>query len=1554
MVGFISRSVIILACLLILQAAPAAMPDRITFGDSVAPLPVAIAATRQAMAQTTLVDTMEFGIALRMRDFAGLQARVANGEIISRAELENAYLPLQADYDAIVAWLEGEGFTITQHDPSRLIVYASGTLDKIQASLQTTLVNVTSEGTLYHAAVAAPSLPFSIATPVLGINGLQPFRHRRTQPVLAPQTANKPPYLVSEILTAYNGKNLGVTGANQKIAILIDTTAKDTDMTAFWAANGISQSLTNIEKINVNGGTLPAVSGEETLDEQWTSGIAPGAKIRVYASRTLSDADLDKCFQRIINDLPTQPQLHQLSISLGLGETYSTSAQLTTDAQLLASIASGGVSIFVSSGDNGSTPSSAGDSTGPLQVEYYSSDVSVTSVGGTSLNVNSTTGQRTSETAWSGSGGGVSGQFARPSWQTGTGVPAGTKRVTPDVCFAADPNTGAYVYLNGSVNQYGGTSWSAPSWAGICALINEARANAGKPPLGLLNPSLYPLIGTSNFIDITSGSNALGTNAGGKYSAVAGYDQVTGIGSPNIANLLTTLVGQATPAPIVTSFTPTSGVQNTSVVITGSNFSSATAVTFNGTSTTFTVNSSTQITTSVPAGATTGPISVTTPAGTGTSAASFTVNAGNPAPLISGFNPLFGISGTSVVITGSSFTGATAVAFNGTAATFSVNSATQITTTVPTGATSGAVTVTTPSGTATSPAIFTVLTGSGVPTVTSFTPTSGAVGGTVVITGTNFVNVTSVTFNGTASASVTVNSPTQITASVPTGATSGTISVVTGLGTGTSGSSFTVLSSAAGPVVISQVYGGGGIAGATYKNDCVELYNRSASAVSLANYSIQYASSTGTAWTAIPLSGTIQPGHYFLVQGTSSGTVGASLPTPDVSNASLSMSSTKGKLALMSTQTAITSGTSSPIGLAALVDFVGYGSADAYEGTGPAPTISATTADFRAGAGATDTGDNASDFSATTPNPRNSSSGSSSVDLTVAKTHSGSFVQGDVGRTYSITVSNAGSAASSGTVTLVDTLPSGLTATDISGTGWTTNLGTLTCTRTDSLAAGASYPSITLTVNVSATAPASVTNTATVSGGGDSSTGNNAASDVTTISTSGGGTGGTPTVLASWDVSGQTTYGTSPLAATTSDSNVTVGSLTRGSGLTISGTAATRAWGGNGFDATSEANAITASDFATFAITGKSGYTTSITSISKFDYRRSTTGPPSGELQYQIGSGAFVDAAAISYSSTSSSGASLAAIDLSGISALQNVAAGTAVTFRIVNWGASTSTGTWYIYDVGNSTAADFAVTGTVTPVVTTFPDLTISKSHSGTFTQGDTSRTYTLTVTNSGNATTSGTVSVIDTVPSGLVATGISGTGWTATGGTFGVNRSDALAAGASYPPITVTVDVATNAAASVTNSATVAGGGETNTANDSASDPTTITALTPSQAWRLQWFGDSSNSGAGADGVITAGDGLTNLQKYAFDMNPFVPSVSPVTYDMNSGFLRGSTPKNASATDITIGFEVTGDLKTSASWTTSGITIDQNTATLLQAHDNTPLGGTTPRFMRLRVTRP
>ena len=532
------------------------MSERKLFPDSVTPLPSTPGLTPEGLAVNAMTtehpdETMNihFSLSIAADVQSQLEEKVAKGETVPLEELDKLYNVKTADKDALVTWLKTNGYEITHI--SRDGIYARAKASQVAKSLDVNMVPVTKDGVTYTSAQNAPSLPVEVANAVRSINGLQPYRQankhlrkflpedgNRMSPEDAagptPSIANAPPYLVSEILHAYTANGLGVSGKGQTIAILIDTFPADADLTAFWTKNGVPVTLAQIQKINVGGGALPATSGEETLDVSWTSGIAPGANIRIYATGSLTFVAIDKALDRIISDLPSQSGMRQLSISLGLGDTFMAPAEVATQHTKYLHLAAAGVNVFVSSGDAGSNPDSTGHSpTGPLQAEYASSDSSVVGVGGTTLRLNGV-GAVTSETGWAGSGGGTSKFFARPVWQTGAGIPPGTMRLVPDVCAAADPNTGALLIFHGKVIQIGGTSWSAPIWAGFCALINEARKNAGKPLLPFLNPLLYKLLGTPAFRDITLGNN-------GAFHCGPGYDQVTGIGAANVKELIARL-----------------------------------------------------------------------------------------------------------------------------------------------------------------------------------------------------------------------------------------------------------------------------------------------------------------------------------------------------------------------------------------------------------------------------------------------------------------------------------------------------------------------------------------------------------------------------------------------------------------------------------------------------------------------------------------------------------------------------------------------------------------------------------------------------------------------------------------------------------------------------------------------------------------------------------------------------------------------------------------------------------------------------------------------------
>ena len=177
-------------------------------------------------------------------------------------------------------------------------------------------------------------------------------------------------------------------------------------------------------------------------------------------------------------------------------------------------------------------------------------------------------------------------------------------------------------------------------------------------------------------------------------------------------------------------------------------------------------------------------------------------------------------------------------------------------------------------------------------------------------------------------------------------------------------------------LVISQVYGGGGNANAPYTNDFIEIFNPTDAPITFTNWSVQYGSSTGTTWQVTVLTGTrtLQPGQYLLVQealgsGCTGSPCGTSLPSPDAGG-NIAMAAGAGKVALVSNSTLLSG--ACPLG-GTVVDFIGYGAANCYE-TSPAATLSNTTAGLRANGGCVDTGNNSSDISSGTPNPRNTSS----------------------------------------------------------------------------------------------------------------------------------------------------------------------------------------------------------------------------------------------------------------------------------------------------------------------------------------------------------------------------------------------------------------------------------------------------------------------------------------------------------------------------------------------------------------------------------------------------
>ena len=382
----------------------------------------------------------------------------------------------------------------------------------------------------------------------------------------------------TQIRAAYGFNQLSLDGTGTTIAIVdaFDDPNIASDLKAFDAKFSLPNP--SFTKVSQTGSTtnLPAPdsgwASEISLDVEWAHVIAPGAKILLVEANDSSFSNLAAA----VKYAAKQPGVVAVSMSFG-GSEFS--GETSFDSAFVTPAGHAGVTFIASSGDSGAP------------ISYPAASPNVLSVGGTTLNVTSS-GTVTSETAWSGSGGGTSTFESEPSYQKS--VVSATGRDNPDVSYDADPNTGFPVYdsfTNGTATpwaQFGGTSDAAPQWAGLIALADEGRINAGLAPLdgpSQTLPMIYSL-SASDFRDITSGTST----GSPRISATAGYDRVTGRGSPIANKVVADLAGGTivAPAPTAAGFTvnaPLSAVAGTSfsVVVSAVDQTGAAFPSFTGT-----------------------------------------------------------------------------------------------------------------------------------------------------------------------------------------------------------------------------------------------------------------------------------------------------------------------------------------------------------------------------------------------------------------------------------------------------------------------------------------------------------------------------------------------------------------------------------------------------------------------------------------------------------------------------------------------------------------------------------------------------------------------------------------------------------------------------------------------------------------------------------------------------------------------------------------------------------------------------------------------------------
>ena len=523
-------------------------------------------------------QSLHFGIVLALRHQPELENFVQELQdptsssyrhFVTVPEFTERFGPSQEDYDAVLAFAKASGFKVVGGSRDSFDVRLTGTVTNIEKAFHVTMgvYQHPTESRTFFAPDREPTANMSIR--LWHISGLDNFsiprpmlQHKdvRAEPNTVKGSCPSGYYCGSDMRAAYYG-GTALTGTGQNIALLELAGSDLADLTTYYKNVGQAEPYTPTLISTGGYGTSCLNSkgcddAEQTLDMTQAMGMAPGSKMLymyvcgdVLANGT-GNFDETACLAAM-STTTAAPLSMQISCSWAWSP-----ADPSSDDPYYQKFAAQGQNFFVASGDGGSFPSSS------RPYYYPGEDAYVTAVGGTDLQVTKAGGPWSSETAWVDSGGGISqDNIPIPSWQQLAGVinssnkGSTTLRNVPDV--AAEANFDFYVCADqsGCGAGWGGTSFAAPMWAGYMALVNQQAIANGNPPLGFVNPAIYNIglgsgYGTA-FHDITSGNN-------GRYSAVKGYDLVTGWGSPNGAGLITALAGSGGGGGPAVSFSPTS------------------------------------------------------------------------------------------------------------------------------------------------------------------------------------------------------------------------------------------------------------------------------------------------------------------------------------------------------------------------------------------------------------------------------------------------------------------------------------------------------------------------------------------------------------------------------------------------------------------------------------------------------------------------------------------------------------------------------------------------------------------------------------------------------------------------------------------------------------------------------------------------------------------------------------------------------------------------------------------------------------------------------------
>jgi subtilase family serine protease len=529
------------------------------------------------------------------------------------------------DIGKVTDWLQSQGLTVTRVANGRNQIFFEGTVAQVESAFHTEIHNYLVDGELHYANASEPSVPAALAGMTLGLHNLHNFQPKPRIKVRKAIFNEIHSHLTSHITgshfltpgdfaTIYDVQALyaaGIDGSGQTIAVVGQSAVNTTDIDHFRSAAGLAAKDPTLLLVPGSGTSTHCAGdeGESDLDLEWTGGVAKNASITfVYVGLGTGTTCANRTFGAFdaLQYSVDQNVAAFIGNSYGLCENTNSAIGITqADALTIQGWAqqanTQGQTIVSATGDTGAADCDFGASVAKdgLAVDIPASIPEVTGAGGTAfsgdgpgtvtgndsgptLYWSGTTGGTDTvssalsyipEVAWndtaltntlSASGGGASIYFAKPAWQTGTGVPADGKRDVPDIAVSASPNHDGYLVCSptdskgnpsctsgfrdsqGFFDVVGGTSVSAPTFAATLALIDQYLGNIPPGGLGNVNPKLYQLAASNPtaFNDITSGDNIVPCTQGTTgcpasapfqygFSTNIGYDRVTGLGSIN-------------------------------------------------------------------------------------------------------------------------------------------------------------------------------------------------------------------------------------------------------------------------------------------------------------------------------------------------------------------------------------------------------------------------------------------------------------------------------------------------------------------------------------------------------------------------------------------------------------------------------------------------------------------------------------------------------------------------------------------------------------------------------------------------------------------------------------------------------------------------------------------------------------------------------------------------------------------------------------------------------------------------------------------------------------